>query len=113
MARVGDHRGILGVPVRRAIPEIAGQQLLEQLDRVYASGEPLVGQEWRILVDASGDGTMDEIYFDVVLVPWFAGDGAVRGVVAQGVDVTAAVVAAAGRRRMRCPSSRMGGRRPR
>ncbi|HEY6425461.1 MAG TPA: SpoIIE family protein phosphatase [Pseudonocardiaceae bacterium] len=90
--RLADRRDLLGLPVRTAIPEIVGQHLFDQLDRVYATGERLVGREWRVLVESNRDGTMDEVFFDFVLVPRFAGDGSVRGVVAQCVDVTAAVL---------------------
>ena len=32
--------GLIGVACRQAFPELAGQQLHEMLDRVYATGEP-------------------------------------------------------------------------
>lgn len=90
-ASVGNRSEILGLPVRHVIPEVFGQQLFEQLDRVYVTGETVSGREWRVLLDADGDGVMEEIFCDFVLAPRVAGDGTVCGVLAYAVDVTAAV----------------------
>lgn len=85
---VGNRPGLLGLPVREAIPEAVGQQLFEQLDRVYEAGEPLIGRQWRTLVDRDGDGVLEEAWFDFTLMPRRAEDGSVCGVVARCVDVT-------------------------
>jgi serine phosphatase RsbU (regulator of sigma subunit) len=85
---VGNRPGLLGLPVREAIPEAVGQQLFEQLDRVYEAGEPLIGRQWRMLVDRDGDGVLEEAWFDFTLMPRRAEDGSVCGVVARCVDVT-------------------------
>jgi serine phosphatase RsbU (regulator of sigma subunit)/anti-sigma regulatory factor (Ser/Thr protein kinase)/anti-anti-sigma regulatory factor len=90
-ASVGNRSEILGLPVRHVIPEVVGQQLFEQLDRVYVTGETVAGREWRILLDSDGDGVMEEIFCDFVLVPRVALDGSVCGELAHAVDVTAAV----------------------
>lgn len=90
-ASVGNRAEILGLPVRHVIPEVFGQQLFEQLDRVYVTGETVSGREWRILLDSDGDGVMEEIFCDFVLAPRVAEDGSVCGVLAYAVDVTEAV----------------------
>ena len=90
-ASVGNRSEILGLPVRHVIPEIFGQQLFEQLDRVYVTGETVSGREWRILLDSDGDGVMEEMFCDFVLTPRVTEDGSVCGVLAYAVDVTAAV----------------------
>lgn len=90
-ASVGDRPAILGLPVREVIPEASGQQLFEQLDWVYATGETVSGREWRVLIDADCDGLLEEAFCDLMLAPRLAEDGSVRGVLVHGVDVTSTV----------------------
>jgi PAS domain S-box-containing protein len=79
---------LLGLPVRRALPELAGQGFFELLDRVYATGEPFVGTEVPARLDRDGDGVAEEALYNFVYQPLFAADGAVEGICAIGVDVT-------------------------
>jgi anti-sigma regulatory factor (Ser/Thr protein kinase)/anti-anti-sigma regulatory factor len=48
---------LIGVPYARAFPGIEGQRLGEMLDRVYATGQPETGQEWRAAAGLGGDGS--------------------------------------------------------
>ena len=85
---LGD-RPALGRPCREAIPELVGQQLLEQLDEVYRSGLPLTARDWRVVLDADRDGSPDlEWFVTFVLSPWRRPDGSIRGVIAQAMDTT-------------------------
>ena len=43
-------RGIIGRPVRAALPEVAGQGFFELLDRVYRTGEEYAGSEMPVLL---------------------------------------------------------------
>ena len=85
------HRPVLGRPLREVLPEAASQAVVEHFERVYATGEPLVLSEHPIVLDRHGDGTLEKYYFNLVLQPWFDGDGAVAGVMAFGFEVTAQV----------------------
>jgi serine phosphatase RsbU (regulator of sigma subunit)/anti-sigma regulatory factor (Ser/Thr protein kinase)/anti-anti-sigma regulatory factor len=78
----------IGKTARQVFPDVAGQQLFELLDRVYASGEPVTASEWRIQLDRDGDSTQDEVYLDFSLTPWRAADGGVRGILVVQTDVT-------------------------
>ena len=78
----------IGKPARQVFPDIAGQQLFELLDRVYASGEPVTAREWRIQLDRDGDDAQDEVYLDFSATPWRAADGGVRGILVVQTDVT-------------------------
>ena len=79
----------IGKTARQVFPDVAGQQLFEMLDRVYASGEPVTAREWRIQLDPDGDSeTQDEVYLDFSLTPWRAADGGVRGILVVQTDVT-------------------------
>lgn len=88
-AFLGDRPGILGRPLREMFPEIAGQNLLGRFDRVYATGEPFQGREWRIQVEGHADG--EDRFVDFDLVPTHDDDGTISGLVGQFVDVTATV----------------------
>ena len=77
---------VIGLPIREAFPDIAGQQLYEFLDRAYASGQPQTGQEWRAQIEA-GSG-IREIYADFTIVPWRAADGTIDGLLVTAADAT-------------------------
>ena len=81
VAANGTYRAFAGRPdfigktARQVFPDVAGQQLFELLDRVYASGEPVTAREWRIQLDRDGDDAQDEVYLDFSATPWRAADG--------------------------------------
>jgi PAS domain S-box-containing protein len=86
--------GLIGLPFRDAIPELAGQGVFEMLEEVYRTGRPHVGkEELRMLHDVSGGDALMPAYFDVVYQPILAADGSCIGVMAQGTDVTTYVMA--------------------
>lgn len=89
-ASVGGRCGMLGRPVRHAIPGAAGQQLFEQLEQVHATGEPIIRWGRRRSADSDGDcgeaGESREPDGDFVLIPQFAEDGSVHGVLGHGLD---------------------------
>ncbi len=78
---------VVGMPLRQAVPEVAGQQLFEVADRVYATGQPESGREWRIQV-SQPDGTLAERFVDFTLTPTRSADGVVAGLAGAGIDVT-------------------------
>jgi PAS domain S-box-containing protein len=84
---VGD-RHLTGLPAREALPEYEGQGFIELLDQVVSSREPYVGTEAPLLVRREPGGALVERFVDFVYQPLFGPDGAVTGVLAQGVDVT-------------------------
>lgn len=86
---LGDRPGILGRPLTEVFPEIAGQNLMGRFDRVYATGEPFIGREWRIEVTGHVDG--DDRFVDLDAVPLHDPPGVVSGVAVQFRDVTATV----------------------
>lgn len=86
-----DRTGLVGMPVRAVLPEIAGQQIFEMLDRVYATGETQEGREWRVQLGRAGGGTR-EAYVDFTIVPWRGPDGVITGVLASFGESTAQVL---------------------
>jgi anti-anti-sigma factor len=79
--------GPMGAAGRDAFPELAGQQLSELLDRVYATGEPETGTAWRAQFDVGPRGRQ-EIYADFTVTPRRAADGTVSGLLIMAIDVT-------------------------
>jgi signal transduction histidine kinase len=81
-------RDVIGRPIREALPELAGQEVLEQLDGVYRSGRELVGRSHAILLQRGPAGGLEECFFDFVFQPIFDRDGHVEGIAAVGFEVT-------------------------
>ncbi len=96
----------VGQPAREVYPELEGQQIYEMLDRVYQTGEPQSGSEWRLQTDYDGSG-VEERYFDFVVTPRRRADGSIEGVQLIVDDVTSRVRArqAAEARVRNCPSA--------
>jgi len=78
---------VIGLSYREAFPEIEGQQVYELLDRVYATGLPETGKEWRAQIDRDPGG-IQEVYGDFTVAPRRAADGTVNGLLVIGSDVT-------------------------
>jgi anti-anti-sigma factor len=77
----------VGVTVRDVFPELESQLIFDMLDRVYQTGEPQSGTEWRLQLDTDGTGVRDH-YFDFLVTPRRAADGSVDGVQIIVDDVT-------------------------
>lgn len=82
-------RGIEGATVEQAVPAMREQGFVDLLDRVYRTGEPVVGHEFRC--DISQDGATRAVHFNFTCQAVRDIGGAVAGVVCVSVDVTAAV----------------------
>jgi hypothetical protein len=82
------HRELVGLSVREAFPDLAGQGFFELLDAVYATGEPFVGRDVRVLLQSRPDQPPEERYLEFVYQPLRDADGSVSGVLAHGVDLT-------------------------
>ncbi|MFC5510023.1 PAS domain S-box protein [Massilia jejuensis] len=80
-------RALLGKPLRAALPELAGQGLLELLEAVYRSGEAHVGSNVRLQLHTER-GELDTYYVDFIYMALREPDGRVSGVLVHGVDVT-------------------------
>ena len=87
LLRRNDASELLGRPIRKALPELEGQQFFALLDHVFATGESYVGKEVLCKL-RSGDGTLKDGYFDFVYRAILGDDGRSVGVMAQATDVT-------------------------
>jgi len=84
--RLVDGRSLLGLPVRVALPEIAGQGYFEILDRVYRTGEGFVGKE--VPAELASPSGVEARYVDFAYTPLRDARGEVDGILVHGVDVT-------------------------
>jgi signal transduction histidine kinase len=87
------HRGIMGKPVREALPEVVAQGFVELLDQVLAGGEPFIGREVPILLARTTGAPPEERFVDFVYLPLVEADGMCSGIIAHGTDVTEQVLA--------------------
>jgi signal transduction histidine kinase len=83
--------GIVGKTYVEAFPELASSALPGILDRVYETGEPFVTHEMLVPLDR-GQGLLD-CWFMFNLEPIRDGSGAIYGMMAVAVEVTAQVAA--------------------
>ena len=81
-------RQLIGRPVAEAIPELQDLGLIEQLDRVYQTGEPFEAWEMVGCLDSKGDGERSEHFATFVYQALRDPDGAITGVFVHGVDIT-------------------------
>lgn len=81
-------RDLIGKPVREAIPEVE-ERFLDLLAAVYTTGEPFVGTEVPIHLERGGE--RHEEFLNFVYAPVRGMDGAVTGIMAHVVEVTAQV----------------------
>ncbi|EUA13170.1 hypothetical protein I546_1894 [Mycobacterium kansasii 732] len=80
----------VGQLAREVYPELEGQQIYHMFDRVYQTGEPQSGSEWRLQADFDGSG-IEERFFDFVVTPRRRADGSIEGVQIIFDDVTSRV----------------------
>ncbi|POX92121.1 PAS domain S-box protein [Mycobacterium kansasii] len=80
----------VGQLAREVYPELEGQQIYHMFDRVYQTGEPQSGSEWRLQADFDGSG-IEERFFDFVVTPRRRADGSIEGVQILFDDVTSRV----------------------
>jgi PAS domain S-box-containing protein len=83
-----NHREVLGLPVREALPETAEQGFLALLDQVYATGEPFVGTSMPARNQANPGEPVEERLLDLVFQPVRSPTGETIGIFVQGADVT-------------------------
>ena len=79
-------RTMLGLTLREAFPDLAGQQAVALLDQVLASGEPVAMRDLAVEWDRDGDGTRHRATFDVSYLPVRGADGRVTGVLTYSTE---------------------------
>ena len=79
---------LVGKGLRDAFPEIQGGGVLEVLERIYATGEPVHVKEYRLHFDRSGDGAGDDGFFSLNVQAVRDPDGQIRGLMVLAVEIS-------------------------
>lgn len=86
----GKGEGVLGKPLREALPELAGQPFPQILDDVFTTGKTYEADEAK--VDLVVNGAMGRYYFDFTYKALRDADGTIYGVMETAVDATERVL---------------------
>ena len=86
-------RRLIGLPLRQALPELSGQQVIETVERVFDTGVPFSQRERKIRLDKSQSGTLEDYYFNVGYQPLRDASGRVYAVASTAYEVTVEVKA--------------------
>jgi PAS domain S-box-containing protein len=90
---VGHRRDLVGMPVREALPDVAGQGFFELLDGVFSTGTAFTGRNMPIRLQRRPGGAFEERFLELVFQPIVDAAGAVTGIFVEGSDVTERVQA--------------------
>ena len=82
------NRDVIGRTVAEALPEVAPQGFVDLLDRVFATGQPYVGQNVPVNLQRQPSACVEVRYLDFVYQPVVADGGTTTGIFIQGHDVT-------------------------
>ncbi|MBX0293092.1 PAS domain-containing protein [Hymenobacter sp. HSC-4F20] len=85
-------RRLQGRPIREALPELQGQGIIEQLERVYQTGEAHHALEQETWVDVTDTGHPEQRYYNVSFQALRDAQGRIDGVFNFAYDVTAQVL---------------------
>jgi signal transduction histidine kinase len=91
--RMWGERDVVGLPMREAWPDLAGQGYFELVERVVDTGAVEVRSAFPAVADWDNDGTPTEAFFDFVYAPYRDAAGDVEGVMIVGFEVTGEVLA--------------------
>lgn len=86
--RLIGNRPLIGVPVRKALPDAEGQGFFELLDEVYTSGKAFSALEAPLMLQQEPEKPLVQRFVDFVYQPVTEPDGTVSGIFVEGADVT-------------------------
>jgi PAS domain S-box-containing protein len=81
-------RDPVGLSLREALPELAGQGFVELMEGVYRSGEPVFGSDVAVMLQRQPGAPLERRFVDQVYMPLRDHDGRVTGILVHGIDVT-------------------------
>lgn len=85
------NRPVLGLPVREALPELAGQWFFERLDGVFQTGDPVEVRGVRIVLQRSQEREPEECFMDLSFRAIRDDTSGITGVFVQASDRTDSV----------------------
>ncbi|MBX0293090.1 PAS domain-containing protein [Hymenobacter sp. HSC-4F20] len=86
-------RQLLGLPLRQAWPDLAGQPFYDLLEGVYRTGETYYGNEQLASIDRANTGQPEPVYFNFIYQAIRDAGGLITGVTIFAYDITEQVVA--------------------
>jgi PAS domain S-box-containing protein len=87
------NKPVVGLPMRKAWPDLEPGGHFEYIERVYDTGQPIKTQERPGFIDRQHNGHLEEAFFNFTYTPFKAEDGAIAGVIMYGNDITLQVMA--------------------
>ncbi|UHG94637.1 PAS domain-containing sensor histidine kinase [Spirosoma oryzicola] len=87
----GKDSSVIGKTLHQAMPELAGQPFLAQLQHVFETGEPFRHEEG--MADMIQNGQAKRVWFNHAYNPLYEETGRIYGVINVAIDVTAQVLA--------------------
>jgi signal transduction histidine kinase/DNA-binding response OmpR family regulator len=84
---------LVGLPGRKAIPDVAARPTWDILEQVYRTGEPFLGNEYPSLWGLSGAGSAQERFFNFLVQPTKKATGEIDSVMIHAVEITDSVAA--------------------
>lgn len=85
---VGAGRPLIGLPIRQALPELAGQPFLRLLEQVARDRQAFVGRNMPVQLARIPDAPLQTVYVNFVYQPVMDDLGGLSGVMALGFDIT-------------------------
>jgi signal transduction histidine kinase len=79
---------LLGLGIREALPELAGQGIYEILADAFRTGAPYFARSFRLELPRGNGGAVEETFFDFEYQPIRAAHGAIEGIVVVVYEVT-------------------------
>ncbi|MFG1426303.1 PAS domain-containing protein [Roseixanthobacter glucoisosaccharinicivorans] len=86
--RLAGGRPLVGLTVREAFPELAGQPVLAALDEAYRTGKAFVAHGLSLMLRPAPGLPLEEHVLDFIYQPVVDADGSVGGIFVQGQDIT-------------------------
>jgi PAS domain S-box-containing protein len=86
-------RALLGKPLLEALPEVAGQPLVQILRHVYDTGQTFEGREVLVPLARAEGQPIEDIYFDLTYLARYNDEGQIDGFITYAYDVTQQVLA--------------------
>lgn len=91
IAIMGKGPSVVGKPLAQAVPELAGQPFLQQLEEVFTTGQHFESRNAR--ADLVVDGVPKIFYFDYIFKPLKNAEGEIYAILDMTIDVTDHVLA--------------------
>lgn len=86
-------REVVGLPIRKALPELEGQGIFELLDSVYETGVAYTNNELKVQLASDVTGELRENYFKFIYQPIRSVNGTIDGIFVYATDITEHITA--------------------